>query len=215
MSKTTVSALALLAAAGLGSSANAAFTMTQQSAPAPTYSTVLNFDAPGSPTGTVASNSWLSLGVESLFSGVDSSSIDIVPVSSNPGFGWLGSGNTAVGPFGVYMKFTGQVSSLSAQYWDDSGPGSFFGGGAGVILYKNGVQVDFLSILSPAYSPTGKSWINIVGSGGSTFDEVDFVGFGFSPTAYVDNISWNSVPAPSAAALLALSGLVAGRRRRA
>ncbi|MGH7244105.1 MAG: hypothetical protein ACREJD_11880 [Phycisphaerales bacterium] len=210
-----VSRVAIAIVTAAAGTAQAAFTITQTVAAAPTYANVLNFDAVGSPTGTTAANAFASYGVSSLITGVDASGAFVGPANTTPGYGWLGTGNVCVGPYGVYMKFSSDVSSLSAQYWDDSGPGSFFGGGAAVVLLKQGVEVGSLFLNSPAFNPTGKPWINVVASGGDTFDEIDFVGFGFSPTAYVDNVSWVSVPAPSACALLGLGGFVVSRRRRA
>jgi len=214
MTKSCVSA-AVLAATALATAANAGYTITQTLAATPTYGTVLNFDAPGSPTGSVNSSDFSSYGVTSLDSGVGPGGY-VAQMNTTPGYSWLGTGNVFTGAYGAYMKFSTQVSSLSAQYWDDSGPGSFFGGGATVVLYKSGVEVGSLFINNPAFNSSGKSWINVTTTGGDTFDEINFVGFGSAVAdAYIDNISWNKVPAPSATALLALGGLVAGRRRRA
>jgi hypothetical protein len=96
---------------------------------------------------------------------------------------WLGDGNSFFGNFGVFITFDNDVTAFSAQVWDPSGPPSPIGGGL------------------------------IVGDGGTAFDEVRFVGLGFDPSTFTDNLSWTPVPAPGAIALLGLAGL-AGRRRR-
>ena len=48
----------------------------------------------------------------------------------------------------------------------------------------------------------------------TVFDEVRILGFGFTPTTYVDNLSWTKVPSPASAAILGCGALMAGRRRR-
>lgn len=216
MNRTCVSAAAVAAALSIASLAGAAITITQNTAASPTYSTQLDFDAPGSPVGVgIASNSFAAWGLASIGTGDNPNAINVDQVNTNPGFGWLGTGNCAFGAWGLFLSFSNQLTSYSGQYWDDSGPASFSGGGATVVALKGGLEVGSLFITTPAFNPIGKSWINITTTDGDTFDEVRFVGFGFFPTAYIDNLSWNAVPAPSSLGLLALSGVVAARRRRA
>ncbi|MBN8596119.1 MAG: PEP-CTERM sorting domain-containing protein [Planctomycetes bacterium] len=216
MHRTCVSAAAVAAALTIASFSGAAITITQNTAAAPTYSTVLNFDQPGSPTGTpIASNSFAAWGLSNFGTGDNPNAINVSQVNTTPGFGWLGTGNVAHGTWGLYMNFSSQLTSFSGQYWDDSGPGTFFGGGAAIGVYRDNVEVANFFVSNPAFNPVGASWFNITTSDGDTFDEIRFVGFGFFPTSYVDNLSWDSVPAPSTFGLLALSGIVAGRRRRA
>ncbi|MFO0859066.1 MAG: hypothetical protein U0570_00820 [Phycisphaerales bacterium] len=212
--KICVSAAIVLSAATLASNAGAAFTITQSAVAAPTYSNLLTFDAPGTPTGEVPSDSWTSYGISAIYTGENAAASFVTQANTTPGYGWLGTGNVCAGAYGVYMKFSSEVSQLSAQYWDDSGPGSFFGGGAAIVLLKGDVEVGSLFINSPAFSPTAKPWFNITGGAGETFDEIRFVGFGFFPTAYIDNVSWTSVPSPAGACLLGLAGLMGTRRRR-
>lgn len=216
MKMTGVSTAAAIAATVFVSHAGAAITITQSASAAPTYATQLNFDAPGSPTGLgLPSNSFAAWGVSNIGTGDNPNAINVDQINSNPGFGWLGAGNVAFGAWGLFVNFSNQLSEFSGQYWDDSGPASFSGGGAIVVVAKGGVEVGSFFISAPAFNPVGKSWINITTTEGDTFDEVRFVGFGFFPTAYVDNMSWNSVPAPSSLGLFAIGGIVAGRRRRA
>jgi len=217
MLRTNVSAAIAVTGLTLMSTANAAITITQTVAAAPTYTTQLNFDAPGSPTGApIPSTSFAAWGISNFGSGDNPNTVNVGQVNTNPGFGWLGTGNVAYSAWGLFINFSNQLSSFSCQYWDDSGPGSPFGGGAAVVALKGGVEVGSLFLTAPAFSPTAKSWFNITTSGGDTFDEVRMVGNGFFPTAYADNLSWNvAVPAPSSLGLLALGGIVAGRRRRA
>ncbi|MBL8887954.1 MAG: PEP-CTERM sorting domain-containing protein [Phycisphaerales bacterium] len=217
MNRTCVSAAVVAGGLTLLSNAGAAITITQTVAAAPSYTTKLNFDAPGSPTGVpIASNSFASYGISNFGTGDNPNEINVGQVNTNPGFGWLGTGNVAFGTWGLFMTFSNQLTEFSGQYWDDSGPGSAFGGGAVVVALKNGAEVGSLFLTAPAFNPSAKSWINITTSGGDTFDEVRMVGFGFFPTAYADNLSWNvAVPAPSSLGVLALGGIIAGRRRRA
>lgn len=214
MRQISVIAAAAIAASVVGTAANAGFTIIQSASAQPTYANVLNFDAPGSPTGDCAANAFAGFGVSSLIGGASPGAF-VSQANTTPGLGWLGTGNVAYGSFGLYMQFSSAVSELSVQYWDTSGPGSFFGGGAAIVLKLGGVEVENYYINNPSFSPTGKPWFNITSSGGSTFDEIDFVGFGFPADAYIDNVSWTSVPAPASAAVLGFGGIVLARRRRA
>lgn len=216
MLRTCISAGIVASGLTFASSTNAAITITQNTAAAPTYTTQLNFDAPGSPTGTpIPSSSFTSYGISSFGSGDNPNAVNVGQVNTTPGFGWLGTGNVAFSAWGLYVNFSNQLTSFSGQYWDDSGPASFSGGGAMVVALKNGAEVGSLFLNNPAFGPAGKSWINITTSGGDTFDEIRFIGFGFFPTAYVDNLSWDAVPAPSALGLFGFGALAAARRRRA
>ncbi|MBX3380388.1 MAG: hypothetical protein KF805_09840 [Phycisphaeraceae bacterium] len=214
MRQISLIAAAAVVACAAGNAANAGYSFIQSASAQPTYANVLNFDAPGSPTGACAGNAFASFGVSSLVTGTDPGAF-VSQVNATPGFGWLGTGNVAYGSFGLYMTFDSQVSQLSVQYWDTSGPASFFGGGAALVLKKAGVEVGSLFITNPAFGPTGQSWFNITTDGGSTFDEIDFVGFGFPADAYIDNVSWTKVPTPASATLLAFGGVLLARRRRA
>lgn len=216
MRQTVLTAAAIAVAATLASSASAGVSITATTSAAPTYSTVLNFDQPGEPTGTVPSNSWASFGISSLVGGADSAYVG--QFNNQPGYGWLGNGNVAAAAWGLYITFSTPVTSFSCQYWDDSGPASFFGGGAAVIAYPtpyNGNNFQELFENNPAYGGIGASWINITTTGGTTISEIDFVGFGDFPTAYIDNLSWTPAPAPGTAGLLGLGGIAMIRRRRA
>jgi hypothetical protein len=180
---------------------------------APTYSNTLNFDEVGGPTGSVAGNAWAGLGVSSLIGG--SGDVFVGALGTNPGWEWLGSSNVVYAPWGIFSTFSQPLTAFSCQYWDSSGPATFMGGGALVVALNGGVEVGSVFLDEPAYGGIGNEWINITTTGGSTFDEVRLVGFGFFPEAYADNFSWNTVPAPSAAGVLAVGGLLASRRRRA
>lgn len=179
---------------------------------APAYQTTLNFDEPGGPTGQVGGAAWTGIGVTELVSGTGVQTV--TTMNTQPGFGWLGTGNVFVAPFGAFMKFSQDLTGFSSQFWDNSGPGGPFGGGALVVAFNDGVEVASQFITNPAYGGTGSSWVNVTGANGATFDEVRMLGFGFSPTSYIDNLSWNVVPAPAAAAVFGLGGLVLTRRRR-
>ena len=215
MRQSVLTAAAIAAAATLTSAAGAAVTVTATVAPAPTYSNVLNFDQPGEPTGSIPATTWTGLGITSLEAGVGGAYVD--QLNTAPGYGWLGTGNVFVGVYGAFLNFASPVSSFSCQYWDDSGPGSFFGGGAAVVPLLNGNPIgDGLFLNNPAYGGIGASWMNIVATGGDSFNGVAFIGYGDpSPTAYLDNLSWNTVPAPGAGAAFGLAGIAMIRRRRA
>jgi hypothetical protein len=187
----------------------ASVVVTQTFAPAPTYATTLNFDEPAGPTGiNVPSNSWdLSHDIPLFQSGEGSNF-----VGDNSGSTAQGT-NSYYGPFGVFINFGNDLTSMSFQGWDSSGPATPFGGGAGVVTLNDGVEVGF-SVFTPAFGGFGNSWYNLTTTGGSVFDEVRFVGFGFPADSFVDNLSWNAVPEPASIALLAMAGVGALIRRR-
>lgn len=203
-----------IAFAATSSPAIAAIVVTQSAAPAPTYTTTLNFDEPAGPTGVnVPNNSW-------------AASHNIPVFQSGEGGNFVGDNsadtaqgtNSYAGPFGVFMNFGNDLTSMSFQAWDTSGPPSFFGGGMGVFLINDGDENNpvFAQLFTPNYGGFGGgSWFNITTTAGTVFDEVRVLGFGFSPTTWVDNLSWNAVPEPTSLAMLAMAGLgVLARRRR-
>jgi uncharacterized protein (TIGR03382 family) len=199
-------------AAALASQASAAYTVTQQAAPAPTYSTLLDFDQPGQATGVLPANYWQpGYGVSDLNAG------DSVPLVDNLnalfGFPWLPNNNSFYGNFGVFLTLDAPVDALSLQAWDPSGPASPFGGGMGIFVFNDGNEVGS-GFFTPSWAGAGDSWFDIVATGGMEFDEVRILGFGFGPTTIVDNISWNTVPTPGAVALFGVAGAFVRRRRR-
>ena len=194
--------------------AMATVTITQGTS-APAYSTTLNFDEAGGPTGSVPTSSWQGIGITALDAGDGAPQVDDwATLSGQP---WLGDGNSFFGNFGVFLTFDSDLAALSVQAWDPSGPPSPFGGGLGVFVFNDGVEVAS-SVSEPAWGGVGDEWFNIVASGGMLFDEVRILGFGFDPTTYVDNLSWNTaVPVPGALVLFAsgLAGLGFAKRRKA
>ncbi|MFG0306773.1 MAG: hypothetical protein ACF8Q5_11230 [Phycisphaerales bacterium JB040] len=209
---THVPAIACLAVASVAGSALAQVTVTRTGAPAPTYSTTLNFDEPSGPTGGVSADAWSSLGISSIVSGTGN--VDVGDWDTAVG-GWgLGSGNSASGPFGIFINFDSDLTEFSAQFWDNSGPASFFGGGMGVFVMQNGVEVASYFGDAP-YGGVGDTWFDVTTANGHKFDEIRILGYGFTPNTYADNLSWNAVPSPASATLLALAGLASTRRRRA
>lgn len=204
----TVAALAALAAPAL-----ADYNITTSATPAPTYSTTLDFNEGGVPTGVgLPLDAFSSFGVSSLAAGDGFNRID--DFSTVPGYGWLPGGNAFIGGYGVFMNFENDLTEMSAQVWDNSAPASVFGGGMFLVLYNDGVEVSFNTV-EPVFGGVGDSWYNITTTGGDVFDEVRFVGANFAgPLTILGEASWNAVPAPGAGAMLGLGGLVASRRRR-
>jgi MYXO-CTERM domain-containing protein len=201
-------------AATAAAPALAGYTVTGSETPAPTYSTTLTFDEGGVPVGVaLPTDAFASFGVSSLMAGDGFNRID--NFSAQPGFGWLPDSNAFIGGFGVFMNFDTDITEMSAQVWDNSGPATLFGGGMIVALYNDGNEVSF-NVVDPAFGGAGNSWFNITTDNGDVFDEVRFVGLGFAgPLTILGQASWNAVPAPGALALLGLGGIAAGRRRRA
>jgi hypothetical protein len=202
-----VAALMALASA----TAAAGVTVTFGSTAAPTYATTLNFDEPGTPTGIVATTYWQSSHGIVLGAGVGDGAVG--NFESVVDFEWLGDENVFEAPFGAFMNFDAPVTAFSAQVWDNAGPPDFISGGM-VIFIASGGQELYFDIVTPTFSDFGPTWINIVADAGESFDDIRFVGQAFGAAfTYVDNMSWNAVPAPSSLALLAMGGLAARRRR--
>ena len=200
-----IGTLALVAGSAMGSIA------ITQGASGTTYSTTLDFDEVGGPTGPgIANNAWAGVGISDMAAGDGNNFVGDNAALFGP---WIGTGNSFFGNFGIFMTFDSDLTNFSGQVWDPSGPPSLFGGGLGVFVFNDGVQVADL-ILEPSWGGVGDEWIDISADGGMVFDEIRLVGFGFDPTTFADNLSWNAVPAPSSMALLGLSGFVASRRRR-
>ncbi len=205
-----------VALAALAGSATADITINHGSS-AGSYGTQLNFDEVGGPTGVVDPVAWAAIGVTELQAGDGQPIVDDHD-SFNGGWG-LGSGNSFFGNFGVFMTFSDDVTEFSTQVWDPSGPPTLFGGGLGVFVFNDGVEVtsSFSQGLeiTPAWGGIGDTWIDITTTNGMVFDEVRILGFGFSPTTYVDDMSWNMVPAPGSLAIVGMSLLGIRRRRSA
>lgn len=201
-------------AIAIAAAANAGVSVTYSSS-APGYGTSLNFDESGGPTGGLVGNEWTGYGISSLMSGNGDGGF-VGDLNSIFGTTWLGTGNAWTGPWGGFMNFSQDLTEFSCQFWDDSGPATFSSGGAIVVALNNGVEVGSFFIDNPTWGASGPTWVNITTDSGSTFDEVRFVGFNWiGPTEVIDNLSWNAVPAPTSAGVLALAGLFGARRRRA
>lgn len=201
-----IGTIALAAGTSLGS------ITVSQGASGTTYSTELNFDEMGGPTGPgIATDAWASLGLASIAAGDGNNFVGDNASLFGP---WIGTGNSFFGNFGIFMNFDTDLTNFSAQVWDPSGPPSLFGGGLGIFAFNDGTEVANV-IVEPSWGGVGDEWIDISADGGMVFDEIRLLGFGFDPTTFADNMSWNAVPAPSGAAIFGLTGLVAARRRRA
>ncbi|MHC5007237.1 MAG: hypothetical protein ACYTGF_07770 [Planctomycetota bacterium] len=207
--QTTIAAMTIVAASG---PAWAGYAITQGPT-APTYTgKTLNFDEPGGPTGFVTTDAWLASHGLTIDAGDGVPQVDDwATITGQP---WLGNVNSFYGNFGVFMTFESDLSAMSLEVWDPSGPPGPFGGGLAVYMFDNGVEVAS-SFVTPAWGGIGDTWFDITADGGDVFDEVRILGWGFTPTTYADNMSWDVVPGPGSLALLAVAGLVSRRRRRA
>lgn len=182
-----------------------------QSQTAPTYSTTLNFDEPGGPTGVGLPNDAFlaSHGVTELMAGDGNNVVQ----DNTPSGAWLGTGNSFFGNFGIFMKFENDLTAFSGNIWDPAGPPSPFGGGMGVFVFDDDVEVASY-FGEPAWGGIGDAAIDITTSGGMVFDEVRILGFGFPNTTYGDDFSWDVVPEPSCGLLLVCAGILVARLRR-
>jgi hypothetical protein len=213
LNRSLVTGLAIAASLQVTSSSFAAYSITQSAGAAPTYTNLITFDEPGTPTGAVANNWWsanLGLGV-TITDALNPNAVAI----SDPAEAWVGTGNVAGGLFGISaIAFTGGATSASFQAWDSSGAPSFFGNGLTIVLRDNANNNLAFQQFTGAWGGIGNSWINITTTGGSTFDKIAvFNGTSFHPT-YIDNLSWNAVPAPGALGLIGLAGVCSRSRRR-
>ncbi len=205
--KWTVESAAIVIAMA-ASFASADITISQSADPASTYATTLNFDEPGGPTGVVAPDSWAGIGLVDMQAGDGTPNVNEWGNIVGP---WIGEGNSFFGNFGVFMTFGDDLTNFSGQVWDPSGAPPF--GGAGIFVYNDGAEIANLFI-EPAWGGIGDSWIDVSATDGMAFDEIRIVGFGFDPSTFVDNLSWNAVPTPSGLAVLGLGGIVMSRGRR-
>ncbi|HWB20663.1 MAG TPA: hypothetical protein VG711_10205 [Phycisphaerales bacterium] len=207
---------ALVAASmlALSSGASAAYNITQQSAAAPTYSNLLTFDEPGTPTGLVSSTYWQSTYGLTITDGVNGPNTDIDDFTGI--FPSLGTGNSNLGFFGIYIAFDSEVTSMSFQAWDPSGSPDPFGDGLTIVLLDQNDNALDGNSFTGAWGGIGDTWFNITTSGGSTFRKAVIFNNSFDPETYIDNLSWSTAaaPAPGALSLLGLAGLVSKRRRR-
>lgn len=219
----SVFGLAVVVQAGLlAATASAQVTWTSSVAPAPTYSSTLDFDEAGGPTGLpIAPGALTSRGV-SIATGNEGCNV----ASGNVLLGttFLPANNQAISSSYLDFTFSQDMNAFSVQFWESAPNASPFGsGGARIDLFNHGAYVDSLFITNPFWQSnlgqagTLPTWFNVVGAPGQVWDQVVFNGFGNpfgSDVAAVDNMSWNSVPTPGAVALLGLGVLGAGRRRR-
>lgn len=210
MNSFTMTAAACLSMAALTAQASVTISVGGS---APTYATVLNFDEPGGPTGTVPTDAWASIGVSSVYDGVDQGFVG--NLNGQPGFGWLPDNNVIVGNFGMNFDFSTALTELSAQVWDNAGPATFITGGMVCVVRNGDQEVGNFFWENPVYGTAGDNWFNITATDGTVFDSVSFFGLAFGfPETIVDNVSFNPIPAPGAMGF-ALTGLgLLARRRR-
>lgn len=213
MKSFSMTAVGAVACAALTSGSAAASVTISLGASAPTYATTLSFDEAGGPDGLAPTDSWASIGLSSMEAGVGPGFVG--NLNAQPGFGWLPDSNVFVGDFGVFMEFSTALTDFSAQVWDNAGPASFLGGGMVVVVENDGVKVGSFFWEMPIYGTAGDNWFNITAADGAEFDRVSILGFAFvSPQTIVDNVSFNTVPSPGSAGVLALGAGLALRRRR-
>ena len=200
-----ISLIALVAGTSMGS-----INITQ-GASGTTYGTTLNFDEVGGPTGPgIAQNAWVGIGLADMAAGDGNNFVGDNATLFGP---WIGTGNSFFGNFGIFMTFDSDLSNFSGQFWDPAGPPSPFGGGMGIFVFNDGVEIAS-SFVTPSWQGVGDEWVDVSATGGMVFDEIRVLGFGFDATTFADNLSWNAVPAPSGLAFLSIGGLVGARRRR-
>jgi len=204
----TIEAAITIALLGAGTVANADITVAQ-GASGTTYGTTLNFDEIGGPTGSTSTDAWAGIGLAEMQSGDGAPSVGDV----SGFYPWINSGNSFFGNFGVFMTFDSDLTNFSGQFWDPSGDPGPFGGGMGIFVFNDGVEVAN-NFVTPAWGGLGDTWIDVSATDGMVFDEIRVLGFGFGPTTYADNLSWNAVPTPGALGLLTIAGVASTRRRR-
>ncbi|MGJ8635355.1 MAG: hypothetical protein ACSHX5_00720 [Phycisphaerales bacterium] len=173
----------------------------------------INFDeiAASNSNSAVLSNEYAGLGVN--FLNTDDGAIFDGITQGDPG-SWLIEGTNGSqfmgfngSSYSTTMLFDTAVSafSLDASRSNGSSAGDTFT----IEGYLNGGLVDSMTVTFGEINIW--STLSLAGD----LDEVQMFGNGgsFHPFG-VDNINWNGVPTPASFALLSMSGLVAGRRRR-
>lgn len=209
----TLTTAAIGAALVLSAPASAGYNVTQTAAPAPAYSTLINFES--APAGANPSNTYSGLGL-SMYSGVDPSGFGVA--DGNGIWPWLpaSNGNVAAGNFGLFLDFAPGATSVSFQAWGDAGAPSMFGGGIWVwVLDGQGNVISNADVFTPAWGGIGNTWYNVTTTGGSTIEHLLISNnSNIGSETIIDNLSWTPAPAPGAFALLGVAGLVGGRRRR-
>lgn len=193
-----------------GSAAFADIVVTQQNGPAPTYSNLITFDEPGTPSGLIPPDFYASLGL-TLTDGVNNG-IAIGDFSGS--LPWLNSGQMAEGNFGARFIWDTAVTELSFQMWDASGAPTPFGGGVFVALLDENEDPIETFAFTGAWGGIGNSWYDVTTSNGSSFHGLVIFNSSFgNPSSFVDNVSWNFIPTPGVLAMFAL-GLGGLRSRR-
>lgn len=211
--KATFTVAGIGATLTLATPALADYIVTQSGSPAPTYSQSITFDEPGTPTGVVPSNHYEPLGL-TMGSGADVNSFGIGDASGI--FPWVGTGNVASGSFGLFLEFGPGATAVSFQGWGDAGSPGPFGGGFWVwVLDSEGNVLSNFDVFTPAWGGSGDTWYTVTATGG---DEIEYLlinnNSNIGSETFIDNLSWQPVPAPGAIALIGVAGLVVGRRRR-
>lgn len=195
---------AILAVLANSVSAIGAVNVTQ-GATGPTYATTLTFDEPGTPAGLVATDYWHdSKGVDFQVFEFPGQKPLISNVTATPGYGWLGTGNSAYGDYGFELDFVSPLTAFSGSVYDPSGPPTFFGGGFVVDIMSGATDLN-ANAYTAAWGGVGKPVFNVTTTAGSTFNKVILFGNGQDPTTYIDNLSWTVAVSPEPTSLLALA----------
>lgn len=213
--RTLLTAVALATSIVITNQAFGAITVTQSAAPAPTFSNLITFDAPGTPTGAVPNNYYSGLGL-TMYSGVDANNFGVV--NGNSIWPWLSAsnGNVAIGNFGLFLEFAGGATSISFQGWGNAGAPSPFGGGFWVWAIDGQGNPINTDTFTPAFGGIGNEWYTVTATGSDVINRIYINNnSNIGAETIINNLSWNPVPAPGGLALLSLTGLVGGRRRRA
>jgi hypothetical protein len=206
----------MIAAIGLaGGTAFGGYTITQSSTPGPVYTDhSVTFDEPGVPVGVVMDPFDYYLASDGVYFTSGNGFLMAEDWDALEGIaGGTGEGNQLNGGFNINMYFDHDVTELSFRGWANGSP-SFPFGGIIVRLFNDGVEVASYDGIAP-FGGVGDEWFNAVADGGDAFDQVLFFNPAFNSfNSYVDNLTWNQVPAPGALALIGVAGLLGGRRRR-
>ncbi len=111
----------------------------------------------------------------------------------------------------IGIEFVDDIQQLNLQVFSEGGQPPW--GGTILDFFLDGNFVGNTSFYAAWTDNTQGEWVTIGGTANEVFDEVRIYHYVGGDTAYIDNMTWQSVPTPGALALLGLAGVLTRRHR--